>query len=1406
MSTKVYNWERFWCPRNGRYAADDDGFLIKPDEHQLPSTDAVHFADIAATQCLVLMGEPGIGKSQCFQEAYTHELDSAQPSDITILHDLRSFGSEDRLIRAVFESPAIENWKTGTGTLSLFLDSLDEALLRIDVLAALLPEQLKAFPTERFRLRIACRTADWPQTLEHGLVEKFTNDKFGAFELLALSRPDAAVAALAEGIDSDAFLSELSGKGVGPLAIKPVTLRFLLQTFSRDASLPATRTALYEKGLRILCEESNQFRRDAGLVGLKGPDARMEIAGRLAITVLSNRFAIWTGPESAPVPEEDVIVRQLAGGMESVQHQALAVDEESILDTLGTGLFSSRGPHRLGWAHQTYGEFLASRYIVRHEMPLDQVLSLLVNSSDPEKKVVPQLREVAAWLGTMRDDIFDDLAARDPEVLLSGDVANSTPGRRQKLLSALLDLHANEKLLVSDSTSPRHYGRLKYDGIASDLREFILNPTLNVRARTVAVDIASASAFHELGEDLLALALDKTVPILLRDHATAAIGANGDAQARRELRPLAITPATEDPHDELRGRALLALWPDLLTPDEVFSLISPPHHEHLFGMYKWFLHDALLNKLPTSGFAAALAWVASEQQKGRPGFDFARVANEVMFRAWDELDSKPLLKLYAAAVVIRLRSHDEIVGGEHRKAFLVKLESDTMRRRALVEQLLMLLDDEKIVYSLLGSAYLIRPDDLEWLVGLLPKMSGIPKDAVAQSILRVFNVESAEDIALVIGAANGCEILRQKLKPWLDPVDIRSPEADEMRTQYHDRLEWELETHRKSRLLQPPPTERVERLLTEAENGDIDAWWKLVLDLDLKPDSTTYENEHHPNLTDLAGWQTASGETRLRIVAAARKYVLSRQPETERWLGKDQRFRPDEAAYRALRLLLIADPGFVRGLGRDIWAKWIPITLAFETWNDAEEKAASKTLACLGYLSAPDDTLTALGQLLRTLHKEGRHSSVYDRLVPCWDERIGAVVLGELRRRGLPVSGFQQMLSFLIDKGMEEAIIYAQSLVHAPISKSTHTRAKAVIAASLLITKGDPASWPLLWKSVTRDTEFAKDVIAGVAGVSQLSNHVFLGNLEESQLADWYLWIHAHWPQHEDPLAEGRARNLGPIDSILEFRDDLLRNLQYRGTFAAGHAVTRLSHALPELEWLKWTVQATFANARRQSWLPASPEQVLALAGHKDRRVVQSAEDLTLVLLTSLQRLEERLQGETPLAFSLWNEIKTKGAVTVFRPKDEERLSDLVKRHFQEDLRTSGVVVNREVQIRQGAGSGTGEDTDIHVDAVVPNSADSKTEIISIIVETKGCWNPDLKSQMETQLVNRYLKDNDVAHGGLYLVGWYNCKQWDRKDYRWKQAPKISINRARHMFHEQAKELADNKRSVRAFVLNVALR
>lgn len=315
MLNLIYNWKRFWCSRAGSFDLSDGGYLVDPDSKwgHLSNPDAKSFESITATPCLVLLGEPGIGKTYAIKTAQSAINDKIKEVDDQMLcFDLRSYGSEDRLVRDLFENPTFLSWISGKHRLHVFLDSLDECLLRINTLATLLVDEFKKYPVDRMYLRIACRTADWPNSLENGLIQLWGKDAVGVYKLAPLRRVDVIEAAKTNSLDHNVFLQEIDQKEAVPLAIKPVTLGFLINTYTKNGRFPSTQADLYLQGCRSLCEENNEGRREARLVGIFTTEQRLAIASRIAaITVFSRRYVIWTGINRGDVSDEDTTIQEL---------------------------------------------------------------------------------------------------------------------------------------------------------------------------------------------------------------------------------------------------------------------------------------------------------------------------------------------------------------------------------------------------------------------------------------------------------------------------------------------------------------------------------------------------------------------------------------------------------------------------------------------------------------------------------------------------------------------------------------------------------------------------------------------------------------------------------------------------------------------------------------------------------------------------------------------------------------------------------------------------------------------------------------------------------------------------------------------------------------------------------------
>ena len=432
----TYPWPRFWVPRDGVIDLSDAGFLRDPTDWLAPQYAPSPVAALQHWRSLALLGEPGIGKSTTLKEEADRV--AALPANsnvVSIYVDLRTFSSEEFLYRRIFESEKFIAWKDRGSHLFLHLDSLDEALLRIDTIANLLASELPGLPTDRLSIRIACRTAVWPADTLGIALNSIWGDASGAFELAPLRRRDVFTALEIHGIATEDFMRALLAAQAVPFAIKPLTLKMLLTIFQQREDLPNSNIELYKQGCLALCEESNKSRRDLGRRGNLNASQRMRLAGRIAAaTILGNRFAVWTGPE-VDSPGEDICVSALAGSREEGDFATFGATDDDVREVLDTGLFSSRGECRMGWAHQGYGEFLTALYLFERGVPAETLLKALRH---PTGGLIPQLSGVAAWAASLNGGLRAALIADDPVALLKGDLSNWSSDDREAIVKSLL--------------------------------------------------------------------------------------------------------------------------------------------------------------------------------------------------------------------------------------------------------------------------------------------------------------------------------------------------------------------------------------------------------------------------------------------------------------------------------------------------------------------------------------------------------------------------------------------------------------------------------------------------------------------------------------------------------------------------------------------------------------------------------------------------------------------------------------------------------------------------------------------------------------------------------------------------------------------------------------------------------
>ncbi len=1181
---------RFWVPLGHGYALDRGGFLADPDRTvagtRWDNVDALTADDLRDCRLLVMLGEPGMGKST-FLDAVRPLL----PRDcgaVEVYHNLAEFGSEDRLVRGVFESVPVEEWMVGSGELCLILDGFDDAQTRIPQLGTLVAGFLSRWPVDRLWLRIACRTSDWPVSLAGALPKLASASK--VVELLPLRRADVAEMARGARVDPESFLAEVDARRVGVLAARPLTLEFLLHTYTKNGQLPQRAGDLYRVNLTRMCDEHSPERRVASPRAVSPGDLYSVARWVAAGTVFDGATAVWLGPIPCPSGEDLIAVDDLAGGTEPCAGGSVSVTLPLVREVTRTPLFSGHGEAQMGWAHTTFQDFLAADWLLANRLPDHQVRSLLLAD---DGGVRPRFRRVAAWAVALDPGHFGWLTAADPESFV-GEVDIPDPRLREVLVDRLLAIAGTNQLLSDFST---RYGGLAHPGLADQLAPVLAEPG---PSRWLAIQLANACDVIECDQALVAIALDADAEISERMEAGVALTVRG--RAGDALRPLVVDEELRrgDTSHQLLGLGLRASWPHAVSTKEVLDAIVVAARRNQRSSFGGFV-DEVINSLTVEDLAVAAAWLVKYSEEDSDGV-IGRVRNACLKLCVDHLDDPAAAAAAVTVAKVQLLRHDRILAdgdtlpeeGRRQLALLIAHADDPET------------DADLLAMLICDSGALLSQDDFLWLFDLASTPDLAYDKAIHNLLHRLVDPSRIDHVNAVLNLQQDSP-LRSALRYWLDTCDLTAPEVVEFRANRQRMLE------RRTRRTRPDDdiAERIGIHLDGFENGDLTGYWAAVRLVCVPPGTQHYVDEHQPDLTTHPRWEHLAASSRDRLIAFAPQYLTEGRCAPEKWLGKDRIYFPAMAAYRALLLLLRFDPAAFDALSPTVWREWAPIIVECQVLPDGAQPQDKEKLIRQALPHARGELHTALLAVTDATIRTGRSHPTHTECDVLWDSHLAEELISRLS--GPMPDNIRAELATTLMRNAPEA---AQELFVPWLALDTE---RSRLAATLLLSHRAGQTWPVLYNWLRTRTVDAEQVFLDRGRHSGIS-----ADLSDDALADFYLWLWDHFPPDEDPHDE-EVHWVSPRESVGYFRDDVLQRLRQAGTVESITAITRIMRVHPEAGWLNRVHAAARALHRETSWQPISARQLRVLAEDSQPRLGlpndQAAE-------TGLREVLNRVEGD----------------------------------------------------------------------------------------------------------------------------------------------------------------------------------
>ncbi len=1281
--------------------------------------------------CLVLLGDMGLGKSTTLEREFERAKEANEaPGQEFLLVDLR--GQSELTINArLFGSAPFEAWKTNRCDLTVFLDSLDESWRRLPELTEILMTGFELHRTgtqKALRLRMTCRSGEWHRDLEGRLGQFFGRQKKGAdspvqvYWLAPLTFNDVSIAASAHGINPFEFLDLVEKRDLQPIASQPITLFMLIQEFRKRRTLPESRVELYERACRRFCDDLHA---EGGSVKARKSTAgqRLEIAGRVAVaSILGDRPLINPNTDihndNPSALDVGAIASDLASGLVPAGRETDAVQE-----TLQTALFSEALNGAQSWRHLSYAEFLTARELVKRLASENEIFQLLSVDAGKSRMIPPSLEETVAWAVEMKPALFDVLIERNASALLRCNQLWLTDTRKERLLTAVFDAVRNNEALMDTATEAYWQKKLAHPRLAKQLRPLIADRTEPERIREAALDLVRLCVPDELIEECVQVFADQSSPMRVRTSAAGALSASASKKTPAILRSRVQPRKTRGWNIEHRAVYFRMLWPEHVRFDEMAEALGP-ERPNVSGVHEKLIYS-FPKKLPAKELVPALRWLRRNLDALPPPS-----VEKLIRKGFQRLGERSVRALIVDILVLVARGNRKIEKDPQEKGW--PLVTPSARRSLWTEIAKRAVDlDQCIINGGFEDSGFLTPADTLWFARRGRTESN---PAIRKRWIVLFCHTFADDRREHWDAAWRFEgdtevdrlILRRKARsrPIKDPIGPPAPPR-------------------------PPPEslpKKIDRGLTAFASGKLEAAAFVF-------EALVGDQSFHPpgDLTTAPGWAELSEDTRLRILNMGADFVRKFQPPSFPLPSNTVNTGVIAAMHYAL-LLANARPASLDLVPAVIWSHIFPHFLTHEGVAHVENEDGWLRVLHVAWNANPRRASVQLGDFMKD-HGEHRLPCILRRLPLATKGQLEKIVFEFLDRFGAyreAVESAHEHLRQRDSKRWREWLL-----------KETRPDRKswgrfAVNAAVFLFEKGESLVDTCLDR-VERDPLWGREFTRQLARRHEWRN--WLPHVSAPRLYAYYKWLMEQFP--EDPYDSGSSQ-FTLAHYIERLQTAVFNEFKSRTT---PDAILTLESVLasnpPEKVWLGDVLAQMRRNSSQAAWHPVPPKDLLGYLAHPIYPPIRSAGDLFYCVLIAIDRFQETLHGETA-SIELWNKVTIGRQQFEWSPKDELEISNCLKRHITRELGPMGVRPVREPELKPARGTASAQRSDILLTFRIA----SQPANAEVIVEVKGTWNKEILTDLQKQLIDRYLDSPSFNHG-IYAAFHFACDGWNNpKDKR----------------------------------------
>lgn len=316
FDTKDPYWDRRWFPAAADLALDADAGRGAP-----VADSCVDLVQVADTPCLILLGEPGMGKTTEIGRLNRALRDRGVQVDLVSARDPHLAEALEDLLTSAHHS----RWVRNGAPWHILIDGLDElrpaTVSPADQLGGFFDRLIASKANiSTLHIVLTSRPAAWTPPIEDMVARRWPTTSFQVLMLAPLDDDQIrrAVAQGRAGPDAKALADRLLDPGLKPLAARPFLLRLLLAAF-HEADTPD----LQQSDLLSRAIDGALAVTDAGRSPFQRDHLAIVAERMAAASSFSQLYRLTTLPVSTA--RDAVAVIQLAGGSEPTAEGSFVV-------------------------------------------------------------------------------------------------------------------------------------------------------------------------------------------------------------------------------------------------------------------------------------------------------------------------------------------------------------------------------------------------------------------------------------------------------------------------------------------------------------------------------------------------------------------------------------------------------------------------------------------------------------------------------------------------------------------------------------------------------------------------------------------------------------------------------------------------------------------------------------------------------------------------------------------------------------------------------------------------------------------------------------------------------------------------------------------------------------------------